>query len=257
MISATMDARVRGGTRVRSAGTGDAWAPLLLATLGGSLVAGRFETALGCVGFGAAAAFALGAGRPRARWLTMLAISLATALVLNLYLVAGHPIALPHVFGAIPTREGLRLGLLLGLRLLGAALAVRALAALWPGERAADELAGLMRPLERIGIPIEEARAVVGLALRFVPLLAEETGRIARLQTLRAGRPPRDLGERLTRLRARVVPSLVGALERAEQVALALEARHHRGSPARPGRWPRAATLAAVAMFLAVLLWRD
>jgi energy-coupling factor transport system permease protein len=114
-----------------------------------------------------------------------------------------------------------------------------------------------MRPLERLGVPVGEARAVVGLALRFVPLLAEETGRIARLQALRAGRPPRGTRERLTRLRARVVPSLVGALERAEQVALALEARHHRGAPGRANSWPRAATLAGIAMFAAVLLWRN
>jgi len=66
------------------------------------------------------------------------------------------------------------------------------------------------------------------LALRFVPLLAGEGARIARIQGLRAGRPPRGWRERFTRRRAVVIPVMVNALERAERVSLALEARHHR-----------------------------
>ena len=72
---------------------------------------------------------------------------------------------------------------------------------------------------------------MLGLALRFAPMLGAETARIARVQELRAGRPPRGMGERLQRLRATVVPALVGSLERAERVALALEARHYRLRP--------------------------
>ena len=235
----------------------EAWAPLLLGACGGALVAGRFETVALCIAVAAAAALALSARVPRARWIGMLAISMTTAVLLNLYLVAGHPLPLPRVLGAPATREGLRYGALLALRILGAALSVHALSALWPGERAADRLAGLMKPLERWSVPVDEGRTVLGLALRFVPLLGTESARIARLQTFRAGRPPRTFRERVTRLRARVVPSLVAALERAEQVSLVLEARHHRGAAIAAVRRPIAAWLAGAVVMGTALLWRS
>ena len=234
----------------------DAWAPLLLGALLGVMVAGRFETVLLGLALAACGAWALGAPRPARRWIARLAASVALALVLNLYLVGGRPLPLPRLFGAPATLEGLRFGALLALRLIGAAIALHALAALWPGERAADELAGLLAPLSKIGVPVDEARVVVGLALRFVPLVGAEAARIARLQSLRAGRPPRGLGERLVRLRARVVPALTGALERAEQVALALEARHHRARPVARPRWPAWASWAGAAFGAVALLWR-
>ena len=72
---------------------------------------------------------------------------------------------------------------------------------------------------------------MLGLALRFAPLLQTESRRIARVQDLRAGRPPRGPREWLQRRRAATVPFMVGTLERAERVALALEARHYRVRP--------------------------
>jgi energy-coupling factor transport system permease protein len=240
----------------RTAMKREAWAPPLLGALAGSLVAGRFATAIGCAAIGAAGAIWLGAPRPRPRWMWMLLISMASAIALNTYLVAGHRLPLPPLLGAVPTAEGLRLGALLALRLLGAALAMHALAAMWPAGRAADEVAGWLRPFERIGMPVGEARQVLALALRFVPLLGAEGMRIARVQSLRAGRAPRGWRERMVRLRARAVPALVGALERAERVALALDARHHRDARPQPIRRPRAAVAAGWAVLLTAALWR-
>jgi energy-coupling factor transporter transmembrane protein EcfT len=199
-------------------------APLLLGALAGSLVAGRFATAAGCLVLAGACAVFAGARRPRASAVRLVGFGMAVAVVLNTLLVPGRALGpVPHA-----SVEGLRLGALLSLRLAGAAVAVHGLAAAWPGERAADELARLLAPLERVRVPVREARAVLALALRFVPLLAGEGARIARIQGLRAGRPPRGWRERFTRRRAVVIPVMVNALERAERVSLALEARHHR-----------------------------
>jgi len=199
-------------------------APLLLGALAGSLVAGRLVSATGCLLLAVTCAALAGARWPMASALRLVGIGMAVAVVLNTLLVPGQPLGpVPHA-----SVEGLRLGALLALRLAGAAVAVHGLAAAWPGERAADELARLLAPLERVRVPVREARAVLGLALRFVPLLAGEGARIGRIQGLRAGRPPRGWRERFTRRRAVVIPVMVNALERAERVSLALEARHHR-----------------------------
>ena len=233
-------------------------APLLLGALAGSLVAGRLASAAGCLVLAGTCATLAGARWPRASALRLVGFGMAVAVVLNTLLVSGHPLGpVPHA-----SVEGLRLGALLSLRLAGAAAAVHGLAAAWPGERAADELARLLGPLERVRVPVREARAVLGLALRFVPLLAGEGARIARIQGLRAGRPPRGWRERFTRRRAVVIPVMVNALERAERVSLALEARHHllravAPPAARAGRGARWAWgLAGLAVAVTSLVWR-
>ena len=233
-------------------------APLLLGALAGSLVAGRLGSAAGCLLLAGTCATIAGARWPRASALRLVGVGTAVAVVLNTLLVPGRPLGpVPHA-----SLEGLRLGMLLSLRLAGAAVAVHGLAAAWPGERAADELARLLAPLERARVPVHLARAVLGLALRFVPLLAGEGVRIARIQGLRAGRPPRGWRERFTRRRAIVIPVMVNALERAERVSLALEARHHR---LRPVARPVAAAdrragwvwgLAGLAVAVTSLVWR-
>jgi energy-coupling factor transport system permease protein len=233
-------------------------APLLLGTLAGALVAGRLVTAAGCLALALACAALAGARMPRASALRLVGFGMAVAVVLNTLLNPGRPLGpLPHA-----SVEGLRLGALLALRLAGASAAFYGLASVWPGERAADELARLLAPLERVRVPVREARAVLGLALRFAPLLARESARLARVQELRAGRPPRGLRERFTRRRAVAIPLMVNALERAERVSLALEARHHRlravTSPApQAGRWTRlASAFAGLAVAVTSLVWR-
>lgn len=241
---------------------GVAW--LLLGAMAGSLVAARFETALPCLVVALLAGGAAGARRPSGRWLSIVGTGAALAWTLNLFLTPGH--ALPWPGGSAwrlpghPSREGFALGALVALRLAGAAAALYGLRAAWPGERAADEVARLFRPLESLGAPVAKSRAMLGLALRFAPLLADEGRRIARLQDLRAGRPPRGAGEWLVRRRAATVPTLVHSLERAEQVALALEARHYRlrpvaaAAPGNAGDWGWAATGGLLAG--TALLWR-
>jgi energy-coupling factor transport system permease protein len=241
---------------------GLAW--LLLGAMAGALVAARFETAGACLAVAALAGWAAGAPRPSRRWLSMVATGAVVAWTLNLFLIRGHALVGPSsgawalLRGA--TREGLELGALVALRLAGAAAALHGLRAAWPGERAADQVARLFRPLEPLGLPIAESRAMLGLALRFAPLLADEARRIARLQDLRAGRPARGMAEWLVRRRAATVPTLVHSLERAEQVALALEARHYRLRPvaavarADAAAWGWAAAGAALAA--GAVLWR-
>jgi energy-coupling factor transporter transmembrane protein EcfT len=234
--------------------------PLLIGAMAGSLIAGRIETALLCFAVALGAAVAAGARLPAPRWFAMLAIGVALAIGFNLYLTPGTPLAgAPAIAGRIPTREGLALGVLLIVRMGGAIAALQGLRAAWPGEIAADRIARRLAPLERLRVPVSEARAMIGLSLRFLPLVRSEAARIARVQDLRAGRPPRGAREWWQRRRAAAVPVLVGALERAERVALALDARHHRLRPADDAASGRSApgwTAAGVALVAVAALWR-
>jgi energy-coupling factor transporter transmembrane protein EcfT len=235
-------------------------APLLLGSLVGALVASRIETALACTAVAGAAAAWAGARGLGVPWRRTLFAGVLITLALNLLLVRGRPLPVALPFGWHATYEGLRIGVLLSLRLVAATLAVLGLRAAWPGERAADELARMAAPLERLRVPIPELRAMIALALRFAPLLADEARRIARLQEHRAGGPARGLAARLERRRAAAVPTLVAALERAERVAFALDARHYRVRPlparTRPGPPEALARALGLALAGTALLWR-
>ena len=156
-------ARTAGAPVGRSASgvRAESLAPLLLGSMVGALIAGRLETAGACLLVAWLAAWGAGAGWPSSAWLRMLAAGLALSITLNLYLNPGHPLPLPAIFGLRATQEGLRNGVLLVLRMTGAGVALHGLKALWPGERAADELAGLLAPLERFRVPVRKARAVL------------------------------------------------------------------------------------------------
>jgi len=237
----------------------EAWlAPLLLGTLAGALAAARFETALGCVLLAALLAARAGARRPGRPAVMLFVTGAGLSLALNLYLNDGRAIGfLPVLFGRPATWDGLAYGALLSLRVIGAGVALMGLGALWPGERGVDAIARMVRPLARLGVPVSEARLIAGLAWRFRPAVEAEGTRIAALQSLRAGRPPRGAGERLARAQACVVPTLIASLERAERVSLALEARHVRAREAPPGPravWP--ARIAGLAIAAASLAWR-
>lgn len=241
--------------------------PLLVGAMLGSLVAGRIEMALLCLAVALATAAAAGASLPSSRWIVALALSALLAWAFNLYLIPGRSFdpPWPALLGRTPTREGLALGLLLTVRMAGAITALQGLRAAWPGEQAADTAARWLAPLERLRVPVGETRAMIGLSLRFMPLLKTEAQRIARVQDLRAGRPPRGVREWMQRRRAAAVPAMVGALERAERVAQALEARHYRLRPAHAGPRQasgsgapgRIASVAGIVLAAWALLWRS
>lgn len=100
-----------------------------------------------------------------------------------------------------------------------------------------DGIESLLRPLRRLGVPAHELAMMMTIALRFIPTLLEEAQRIVRAQTARGA--DFDSGSPAARLRALtplLVPLLVSALRRAEELAVAMEARCYRGGEGR-SRW--------------------
>lgn len=101
----------------------------------------------------------------------------------------------------------------------------------------------LMRPLGHIGVPIEGVGLVLSMALRFIPVVSEEAGRIRLAQ--RARGVNFDEGSVLRRVRAWaavLTPLVVGLFRRADRVAESMDARcygqrsseQHRRVPLQP-----------------------
>lgn len=97
-----------------------------------------------------------------------------------------------------------------------------------------DGIEHLLRPLAKFGFPSHEIALMLSIALRYVPTLMDEAQKIMNAQ--RARGVEFDEGGFLERVKAMVpilVPLFVSAFNRAEEMAIAMEARGYRGGEGR------------------------
>jgi energy-coupling factor transport system permease protein len=97
-----------------------------------------------------------------------------------------------------------------------------------------DALEMLMGPFKRIGVPAHELAMMMTIALRFVPTLIEETDKIIKAQQSRGS--DFSTGSILKRMKSLVpilVPLFISAFRRADELAMAMEARCYRGGIGR------------------------
>ena len=97
-----------------------------------------------------------------------------------------------------------------------------------------DALENLLGPLKKIKFPAHEMAMMMSIALRFVPTLLEETDKIMKAQSSRGA--DYDTGGLISKARGLVsvlIPLFVSAFKRAEDLAVAMEARCYRGGEGR------------------------
>ena len=97
-----------------------------------------------------------------------------------------------------------------------------------------DGIEHLLRPLSKLGFPSHEIALMLSIALRYVPTLMDEAQKIMNAQ--RARGVEFDEGSFLDRVKAMIpilVPLFVSAFNRAEEMAIAMEARGYRGGEGR------------------------
>lgn len=86
----------------------------------------------------------------------------------------------------------------------------------------------LLRPMRKLGFPTQDFVLMTRVALRFLPLLAREMERIAKAQASRGadwGGRRGGLTHRTRQVLPLIIPLFLVTLERAENLALAMEAR--------------------------------
>ena len=97
-----------------------------------------------------------------------------------------------------------------------------------------DALETLMQPAKRVGVPAHEIAMMMTIALRFVPTLIEEADKIMKAQQARgADLPEGSVIERVKGFVPVLVPLFISAFRRADDLALAMEARCYRGGVGR------------------------
>lgn len=97
-----------------------------------------------------------------------------------------------------------------------------------------DGIESLLKPFKRFGVPAHELAMMMTIALRFIPTLMEETEKIMKAQKSRgADFESGNIVNRAKNLVPLLVPLFISAFRRADDLAMAMEARCYRGGDNR------------------------
>lgn len=158
--------------------------------------------------------------------------------------------------------EGLMRAIFITLRLIFLIILTSLLSLTTSPIQLTDALERLLKPLSKIKVPVHELALMMSISIRYIPTLLEETDKIIKAQTARgADFESRNLGKRIKSLFPLLVPLFVGSFRRAEDLALAMEARCYRGGVGRSRRkgvkasW-RDGVVAGIAIIITVVtIW--
>ena len=154
------------------------------------------------------------------------------AVVFNVFLTPGE-VLFRAGFIRI-TREGLRLAAFMGIRMILLIMGSSIMTFTTTPNQLTDGLESLLGPLKKLGVPVHEIAMMMSIALRFIPILLEETDKIMKAQQARcADFESGGLVSKAKSLVPILVPLFVSAFRRANDLALAMEARCYRGGEGR------------------------
>jgi len=166
------------------------------------------------------------------RGLKAVVVLLLFTSVFNLFLTQGNPI---FNLGFITiTDKGLNSAVFFSIRLILLILGSSLMTFTTTPNQLTDGLEKVMGPLNRIKVPVHEIAMMMSIALRFIPILLEETDKIMKAQMARGA--DFESGGIIKRSKSMIpllVPLFVSAFRRANDLAMAMEARCYRGGDGR------------------------
>ena len=157
---------------------------------------------------------------------------LIIAVVFNLFLTPGEVI---WSFWKLQiTKEGIRLAAFMGIRLCFLIMGSSVMTLTTTPNNLTDGLEKLLGPLKKLKVPVHEIAMMMSIALRFIPILLEETDKIMKAQIARgADFESGNLIKKVKSLVPLLVPLFISAFRRANDLAMAMEARCYRGGDHR------------------------
>ncbi len=150
----------------------------------------------------------------------------------NLFLTPGTEI---FRFGILKiTREGLHIASMMAVRLIMLVMGSSLMTLTTTPNQLTDGLERGLRFLNKVNVPVHEIAMMMSIALRFIPILVEETDKIMKAQQARGA--DFESGNIIRRAQAMVpilVPLFISAFRRANDLAMAMEARCYHGGEGR------------------------
>ena len=149
---------------------------------------------------------------------------------INLFFHGGEHLLTPESWAVKIYREAVVFTVFLMLRLSLLVMASALLTLTTTPVRLTDGIESLLTPLKWVRFPVHELALIMSIALRFIPTLIEETNRIISAQKARGA--DFESGNLFKRVKAVVpilVPLLISAFRRAEELGDAMDARCYSG----------------------------
>ena len=166
------------------------------------------------------------------RGMKSIALLIAITVFFNLFMTPGEE--LYSIWKLKITREGLYIAVTMAIRLVYLIMGSNIMTLTTTPNQLTDGLESLLSPLKVLHAPVHEVAMMMSIALRFIPILMEETDKIMKAQMARgASFDEGNLIERAKSLVPLLVPLFVSAFRRAGDLALAMEARCYRGGEHR------------------------
>lgn len=160
-------------------------------------------------------------------------IIIILTVVLNLFFTKGDNLLYKAGFIEI-YEEGLYFAALMAIRLIFLIIGSSILTLTTSPIQLTDGIEYSLNPLKRIKVPAHEIAMMMTIALRFIPILLEETDKIMKAQMARgADFESGGIVKRAKSLIPLLVPLFISAFRRADDLALAMEARCYRGGEGR------------------------
>lgn len=132
------------------------------------------------------------------------------------------------------TVQGIRRSIFLALRLVLLIVGSSLMTLTTTPNQLTDAMENLLHPLNRLHVPVHEIAMMMSIALRFIPILLEETNRIMKAQTARgADFESGNIIRRLYHIVPVLVPLFASAIRRATDLANAMDARCYHGGEGR------------------------
>ena len=153
--------------------------------------------------------------------------------LLNLFFNQGETVLLEWKFIKI-TQEGVYAAGFLAIRLFLLVLGSVILTLTTTPVSLTDGIESLLTPLKWIRFPVHELALIMSIALRFIPILTDETSRIMNAQKARGA--DFETGSLMQRVKAVIpilIPLLISAFRRADELGDAMDARCYSGSKVR------------------------
>ena len=152
--------------------------------------------------------------------------------VFNLFLTPGEPLV--SVWKLSISKEGLVLAVTMAVRLSLLIIGSSIMTLTTTPNNLTDGMEKMMAPLKVFRIPVHEVAMMMSIALRFIPILLEETDKFMKAQMARGA--DFESGNIFARAKALVpllIPLFVSAFRRANDLAMAMESRCYRGGDGR------------------------
>ena len=167
------------------------------------------------------------------RGLKPIVVLMIITAVFNLFLTKTGDVLVSWKIFTI-TEDGLRTAVLMTIRLMLLIMGASLLTFTVTPNALTDGLEKIFKPLSVLKVPVHEIAMMMSIALRFIPILLDETDKVMKAQMARGA--DLESGNIIQKAKAMIpilVPLFISAFRRAVDLSMAMEARCYRGGEGR------------------------